>query len=72
MNSSICCSVAKSLRLLVIPWTVVYQAPLSCIIAWNLLKFMSFELVMLSNNLILCCPLLEGRLTKMLSHLEIP
>ena len=66
MNSSICCSVAKSLRLFVILWTVVHQAPLSRIISWNLLKFMSIELVMISNYLILCCPLLEGRLTKIL------
>ena len=27
-------------------------------VSWNLLKFMSTELVMLSNHLILCCPLL--------------
>ena len=58
MNSSICCSVAKSLRLFVILWTVVHQAPLSRIISWNLLKFMSIELVMVSNYLILCHPLL--------------
>ena len=40
------------------PWTVAYQAPLSSTISWNLLKFMSTELVMLSNHLILCHPLL--------------
>ena len=34
------------------------QAPLSSTISQSLLKFMSFELVMLSNHLILCCPLL--------------
>ena len=31
---------------------------LSSTISWSLLGFMSFELVMLSNHLILCCPLL--------------
>ena len=34
------------------------QAPLSSTISQSLLKFMSIELVMLSNHLILCCPLL--------------
>ena len=40
------------------PWTVGYQAPLSSILSWSLLRFMSIELVMLSNHLILCYPLL--------------
>ena len=31
-----------------------YQAPLSFTISWTLLKFMSIDLVMLSNHLILC------------------
>ena len=39
------------------PWTAACQAPLSCN-SRSLLKFMSIELVMLSNHLILCCPLL--------------
>ena len=30
------------------------QAPLSSTISWSLLKFMTTELVMLSNHLILC------------------
>ena len=38
------------------PWT--HQASLSFTISWSLLKFMSIELVMLSNHLILCQPLL--------------
>ena len=42
----------------VTPWTVAHQAPLSSTISWSLLKFMSIESVMLSNHLILCCPLL--------------
>ena len=39
-------------------WTAACQAPLSCTISWSLLKFMSIELVMPSNHLILCYPLL--------------
>ena len=40
------------------PWTALHQAPLSSTTSWSLLKFMSIELVMLSNHLILCRPLL--------------
>ena len=40
------------------PWTVAYQASLSFIISWSLLKLMSIELVMPSNHLILCGALL--------------
>ena len=40
------------------PWTTAHQAPLSSTISQSLLKFISIELVMLSNHLILCCPLL--------------
>ena len=35
-----------------------HQASLSFLISWSLLKLMSIELVMPSNHLILCCPLL--------------
>ena len=45
-------------RLFVTPWTAALQASLSFTISWNLLKLMSIELVMPSNCLILCCPLL--------------
>ena len=45
-------------QLFVTRWTATHQAPLFSTIAWNLFKFMSIELVMLSNHLILCCPLL--------------
>ena len=38
-------------------WTVSCKASLTFTISWSLLKFMSIELVMLSNHLILCCPL---------------
>ena len=44
--------------LFVTPWTAPYKAPLSSAISQSLLKFMSIELVMLSNHLILCCPIL--------------
>ena len=40
------------------PWTTACQIPLAFSLSWSLLKFMSIELVMLSNHLILCCPLL--------------
>ena len=39
-------------------WTAANQAPLSSTISHSLLKFTSIELVMLSNHLILYCPLL--------------
>ena len=39
-------------------WIAAHQAPLSLTIAWSLPKFMSIELVMTSNHLILCYPLL--------------
>ena len=40
------------------PWTVALQASLSITNSWSLFKLMSIELVMPSNHLILCCPLL--------------
>ena len=36
------------------PWTAACQASLSFIVSHSLLKFMSIELVMLANHLILC------------------
>ena len=53
-----CCSVASHAQLLRTPWTAVHQASLPISISQSLLKLMSFELVMPSNHLILCCPLL--------------
>ena len=44
--------------LFVTSWTTARQAPLSFTISRSLRKFMSIESVMLSNHLILCCPLL--------------
>ena len=40
------------------PWTAAHLAPISIPISQSLLKFMWTELVMLSNHLILCFPLL--------------
>ena len=40
------------------PWTEACQASLSYTISWSLLRFMSIELVMLFNHLILCHSLL--------------
>ena len=45
-------------QLLATPWTAAYQVSLSFTISWSLLKLMSFELMMPSNHLILCHPLL--------------
>ena len=45
-------------RLFAAPWTAACQASLSITSSWNLLKFMSITLVMPSNHLILCHPLL--------------
>ena len=45
-------------RLFETPWTAARQASLSITNSWRLLKLMSIELVMPSNHLILCHPLL--------------
>ena len=45
-------------RLFVTPWIAACQASLSITNSQSLLKLMSIELVMPSNHLILCCPLL--------------
>ena len=42
-----------------IPWTAARQASLSITNSRSLLKLMSIQLVMPSNHLILCCPLLR-------------
>ena len=53
-----CCSVAKLCPTPCDPWTAARQAPWSPTISWSLLKFISIELVMLSNHFIICCSLL--------------
>ena len=45
-------------QLFATPWTVACQASLSITNSWNLFKLMSIKLVMPSNYLILCHPLL--------------
>ena len=40
------------------PWTATCRSSLSFTISWSLLKGLSTELVMPSNHLILCCPLI--------------
>ena len=47
----------RKVQLFVTKGTVVWQAPLLSTISWNLLKFLSIELVLLCNHLILCSPL---------------
>ena len=57
----ICLSSVQSLSCVwhfVTTWTAAHQASLSITNSWSLLKFMSIELVMPSNHLILCHPLL--------------
>ena len=44
--------------LLATAWTAACQASLSITNFWSLLKLMCIKLVMPSNHLILCCPLL--------------
>ena len=52
-----CCQSLSHIRLFVTPWTVAHQASLFFTISQSLLKFMSIELMMPSNHLILCRPL---------------
>ena len=49
----------SQIQLLVTPWTEASQATLSFTNSCSLLKLMSVELVMPSNHLIFCCPLLR-------------
>ena len=53
-----CYSLLSYVPLFAIPWTAARQASLSLIISWSSPKFMSINLVMPSNNLILCYPIL--------------
>ena len=46
------------IRLLATPWIAAHQASLSFTISQSLLKLMSIEIVIPSNHLILCRPLL--------------
>ena len=51
-----CSSVTNWCPVLCDPWAAVHQASLSFSISKSLLKFISIELVMLSNHLFLCHP----------------
>ena len=51
-------SVLSHVWLFVTPWTATHQASLSITSSWSLSKLMSIVLVMPSNHLILCHPLL--------------
>ena len=53
-----CCSATQSCPTLCDPMDCSTQASLFFTISWSLLKLISIKSVMLSNNLILCCPLL--------------
>ena len=59
MSLNVVVQLLNCLWLFVTPWTAAPQASLSSTVSWSLLKLMSIELVMLSNHLILCCPLLH-------------
>ena len=57
MLSSLVQSLSR-VRLFATPWTAAHQASLSITNSRSLLKLMSITLVMPSNHLILCCPIL--------------
>ena len=60
-NVPSCLCLVQSLshvQLFVTPWTAACQASLSITNSWSLIKLTSIELVMPSNHLILCRPLL--------------
>ncbi|CAI9162570.1 unnamed protein product [Rangifer tarandus platyrhynchus] len=50
---------SRYVRLFATPWTAACQASQSLTVSWSVPKLMSIESVMLSNHLILCCPLLH-------------
>ena len=57
-NIAVAVQSPSHVQLFATPWTAAHQAPLSSSISQSLLKFMSIELVMLSNHLIFCHSLL--------------
>ena len=57
-STNCCCFSVAQLCLFATPWTAVCQGSLSFTISQSLLKLMSIELMMPSNHLILCHPLL--------------
>ena len=67
-----CCSLAKLCPTLCVPWTAARQAHLSFTVSQNSLRFTSVELMMLSNHLILCRPLLLSSIFPSISELVLP
>ena len=57
-NSYVVVKLLSYVQLFATPWTATCQASLSFTISQSLLKLMSIELMMSSNHLALCCPLL--------------
>ena len=53
------CYVSCYIQLFVTSGTASGQASLTFTVSWSLLKFTSIQLVMLSNHIILCCPILH-------------
>ena len=58
LRSVCCCSVTKSCLTPCNSWAAAHQASRSFTISQRLLKLLCIELVMPSNHLILCCPLI--------------
>ena len=59
LNKTFCSvQLLSHVRLFATPWNAACHASLSITSSWSLLKIMSIELVMPSNHLILCRPLL--------------
>ena len=58
MTEPVHVELSSNVQLFATPWTAAHQASLSLSISRSLPKFMSIELVIPSNHLILCCPLL--------------
>ena len=65
------CSVDQSCSTLYNPMDLSMPGFLVLHISWNLLKLMSIELVMPSNRLVLCCPLLLPSIFSLESALRI-
>ena len=58
VGNTVAVQLLSYVQLFVTPWTAAHQASLSFAISWSLLRFMSVELMIPCNHLILCRPLL--------------
>ena len=56
--TSVALQLLNHVQLFVTPWTAAHQASQTFTISWSLIRLMSFELVMPSNHLTFCHPLL--------------